>query len=159
MPHAEQSITIVGSLDEIFAITNDIARWPELFLEYRQARVLESARAGRFARLDFELTNAEGQTWRSWRILDYEAHIAIAQREAPLFPFRYMHLTWRYEPIEAATRMTWIQDFEMDPKAPVTDEQALAGMLEHMAKNQVRFKQVLEGKAGKVATQEGTRPS
>ena len=144
MPRAEQSIIISGDPDQIFAITNDIARWPDLFVEYRHACVLTSHRSGRFARLEFELGNAEGQTWRSWRILDYEERVAIAQRGTPMFPFRYMHLTWCYEPVEGGVRMTWIQDFEMDPNAPVTNEQALARMLEHMATNQGHFKQVLE---------------
>ncbi len=43
--------------------------------------------------------------------------------------------------------MTWIQDFEMDPKAPVTNEQALARMVSHMQENQKHFKQVLESQA------------
>jgi aromatase len=144
MPRAQRCITIRGDIDRIFAITNDIARWPKLFVEYRHARVLKQQRDGRFARLDFELANAEGQTWQSWRLLDYEEHIAVAQRRTPLFPFLYMHLTWLYEPTSAGVQMTWIQDFEMDPHAPVTNEQALAYMHDHMEKNQAQFKRVLE---------------
>jgi hypothetical protein len=40
--------------------------------------------------------------------------------------------------------MTWIQDFEADPNAPLTNEQALARMVSHMQNNQEHFKQVLE---------------
>ena len=144
MPRAEQSIIISGDPDHIFAVTNDIARWPDLFVDYRYARLLTSQRSGRFAKLEFELGNAEGQIWRSWRMLDYEKRLAIAQRETPMFPFRYMHLTWSYEQTESGVQMTWIQDFEMDPNAPVTNEQALASTLEHMATNQMHFKHVLE---------------
>lgn len=144
MPQAEQSIVIRGDIDTIFAVTNDIEHWSELFVEYGQARVLSSRREGRFARIDFELTNAEGQTWQSWRLLDYETHIAVAQREAPLFPFRYMHITWRYETVDEGVRMTWVEDFEADPNAPFNNEQALPYMLKHMAENQARFKEVLE---------------
>ncbi len=153
MPRAEQSIVIRGDVDQIFTITNDIERWPELFKEYQHARVLAIYRSGRFARLDFELTNAEGETWQSWRILDYEARVAIAQRGAPMFPFRYMHLAWRYEQVEEGVKLTWIQDFEMDPNAPVNNDQALARMLAHMAHNQEHFKEILEAqqeKAGNV---------
>lgn len=150
MPRAEASIIIAGDADRIFAITNDIARWPDLFLEYRGARVLSTVRHERFARLDFELTNAEGATWRSWRILDYEQRIAIAQRQAPLFPFKYMHLTWSYEPVEQGVKMTWVQDFEMDPEAPTSNEQAITMMVAHMQKNQERFKSVLEAEKEKV---------
>ena len=151
MPQASASITIRGDADQIFAITNDIARWPQLFKEYSHARILSSQRDGRFARLEFELTNEEGQTWQSWRILDFQERVAIAQRGTPKFPFLYMHLTWSYEPVEGGVRMTWIQDFEMDPKAPVTNEQALARMVKHMQANQEHFKQVLESQAQMVA--------
>ena len=144
MPQAQASIIIAGDHDHVFAITNDIARWPELFNEYNQARVLSFHRDGRFAKVEFELTNQEGETWQSWRILDFQERVAIAQRGTPMFPFHYMHLTWRYEAVEGGVHMTWIQAFEMDPQAPVTNEQVLVRMTEHMQKNQERFKQVLE---------------
>src|SRR5579885_299691 len=144
MPQAEASIIIHGDPDQIFAITNDISRWPELFKEYRGARILDFQRDGRFARIDFELTNEEGQVWQSWRILDYQKRVAIAQRGEPKYPFVYMHLTWTYEPVEEGVRMTWNQAFEIDPKAPFTNEQALANMTNHMQSNQEHFKQVLE---------------
>ncbi len=144
MPQAKASITIRGDADQIFATTNDIARWPELFKEYSQAHVLSSQRDGRFAKLVFELTNEEGQTWQSWRILDFQERVAIAQRGTPKFPFLYMHLTWSYEVVEDGVQMTWLQDFEMDPKAPATNEQALSRMVNHMQENQKHFKHVLE---------------
>lgn len=144
MPQAQASIVIDGDPDQIFAITNDIARWPELFKEYRGAKVLSFQRFSRFARIEFELTNEEGETWQSWRILDFEKREAIAQRSAPKYPFHYMHLTWTYEPTSEGTRMTWIQDFEMDSKAPVTNEQVMVRMTNHMEKNQEHFKHVLE---------------
>jgi aromatase len=147
MPQARASITIHGDADQIFAITNDITRWPELFQEYAHARVLASQRHGRFAKLEFELTNEEGQTWCSWRILDFQERVTIAQRGTPKFPFLYMHLTWLYEPTDGGVQMTWIEDFEMDPHAPVTNEQALAHMVSRMQANQEHFKHVLESQA------------
>src|SRR5213083_950540 len=148
MPQARASIMIGGDADQIFAITNDIARWPELFKEYSHARILSSQRDGRFAKLEFELTNEEGQTWRSWRILDFQERTAIAQRGTPKFPFLYMHLTWLYEAVDGGVIMTWIQVFEMDPKASLTNEQVVVRMTNHMEKNQEHFKHVLEAQAG-----------
>lgn len=144
MPQAQASVVIKGDPDQIFAITNDIARWPELFEEYRGAKILSFHRDGRFARIEFELTNEEGEVWQSWRILDYEKREAIAQRGTPKFPFHYMHLTWTYQSVDEGVLMTWIQAFEMDPKAPVTNEQVLVRMTAHMEGNQEHFKQVLE---------------
>src|SRR5579884_325964 len=94
MPQAVASIFVAGDPDQIFAITNDIAQWPNLFREYNAAKILSFERDGRFARIEFELTNQEGATWQSWRILDYQKREAIAQRGTPKFPFHYMHLTW-----------------------------------------------------------------
>ncbi len=147
MPQAQSSIVIRGDADKIFAITNDIARWPELFHEYRQAKVLSFDRFDRFAKVVFQLTNAEGETWQSWRILDFQERMAIATRGTPKFPFLYMHLTWTYESVEDGVRMTWLQDFEMDPKAPVTNEQVVINMNNHMQENQKHFKEILEAMA------------
>src|SRR5215469_10438382 len=123
MPQAQASIVINGDVDEIFAITNDIERWPELFHEYHGSKVLSYDRDDRFAKVVFQLTNAEGETWQSWRILDFQEHIAIAQRGTPMHPFKYMHLTWYYEAVEEGVKMTWIQDFEVDPSISLTNEQ------------------------------------
>jgi aromatase len=144
MPQAQASIVINGDPDKIFAISNDIARWPELFKEYRGAKILSLQHDGRFARIEFELTNEEGEVWQSWRILDYQKREAIAQRGTPKYPFHYMHLTWTYEPGEDGVLMTWTQAFEMDPKAPLSNEQVLVNMTKHMEANQKHFKQILE---------------
>lgn len=144
MPQAEASIVIKGDVDDIFAITNDISRWPELFKEYRGATILNYERDGRFARVDFELVSEEGAKWQSFRILDFARRIAIAQRGEPKFPFIYMHLTWTYKPVEEGVRMTWNQAFEVDPKAPFSNEQAVVNMVNHMKDNQAHFKEVLE---------------
>jgi len=150
MPQAVRSIVIKGDLDQIFNITNDIDRWSELFVEYQHSKVLEKERYGRFTWLKFELGNPQGQTWQSWRMLDHQEHIAFAQREKPMFPFKYMHLTWKYEQVEDEILMTWIQDFEMDSKAPKTNEEALEFMIYHMEENQKHFKEVLEAGFAKV---------
>lgn len=148
MPQATQSIFIQGDPHQIFALTNDIERWPALFHEYSSARVLSTEHSGFFTLLKFELSNAQGETWRSWRLLNHKDLNAIAQRSDPMFPFAYMHLAWNYEPVGEGVQMTWTQDFEMDPKAPVTNEGALARMLAHMAENQSNFKRILESPEG-----------
>lgn len=149
MPQASASIVIQQDIDTVFEISNSIDRWPELFEEYSEAKILSFVRHERFARIDFQLTNAQGETWQSWRILDYEKHIAIAQRGNPLYPFAFMHLNWLYEPVEDGVRMTWVQNFEVDPKAPLTNDQVLKNMTSHMQKNQVRFKEIIERMAEK----------
>ena len=144
MPRASRSIFIKGTPDEVFALTNDIPRWTELYTNMAQARVISLERDGRFGKLVFELTNKEGRTWRAWRILDYTDLVAMSRRDAPSFPYVFHHLTWRYEPAEGGTLMTWTDDFEMDPASPIKNEVSLQPMLEHMAEAQENFKTVIE---------------
>lgn len=148
MPQARTSITIKGDLDKIFEMTNDIGRWHELYNEYHKTKVLSLHRDGRFAKIEFEITDENNYTWRSWRILDYKEHIAVAQRGEPKFPYIYMHLTWLYEPTDDGVVMTWIHDVEMDPKAPYSNEQVVPHMIEHMQANQRSFKRVIESMLG-----------
>jgi len=144
MPRASRSIFVKGTPDEVFALTNDIPRWTELYTNMAQAKVISFERDGRFGKLVFELTNKEGRTWRAWRILDFTDRIAMSRRDAPSFPYVFHHLTWRYEPVEEGTLMTWTDDFEMDPQSPIKNEVSLQPMLEHMAEAQENFKKVIE---------------
>ena len=40
MAHTKNSITIKAPYDRVFDITNDIERWPDLFDEYKDAKIL-----------------------------------------------------------------------------------------------------------------------
>jgi aromatase len=148
MPHIENSIIIQENTGKVFAITNDIDRWPMLFDEYSGARVTRREEEGRFTKLVFQLSNAEGRSWQSWRLLDHKEFVAIAEREEPLFPFLYMHLKWSYVPVPEGTRMTWMQNFELDPAFETPVEAAVENMQEHTRKNQQRIKRLIE--AGEV---------
>ena len=144
MPRASRSIFVKGDPERVFELTNDIPRWTELYTNMAAAKIISFEREGRFAKLVFELTNKEGRTWRAWRILDFQERIAMSRRDAPSFPYVFHHLTWRYEPVEGGTLMTWTDDFEMDPESPIKNEVALEPMLEHMTEAQENFKRVLE---------------
>ena len=143
MPRIQHSISIARSPEDVFRITNDIERWPELFNEYSKAKVLKYEEAGRFAKLTFQLSNQDA-TWRSWRLLDFQELVAIAEREDPLYPFAYMHLKWTYTPEGNGTLMTWTQDFEMDPKFEVPLETVIERMKSHTRENQQRIKEIIE---------------
>ncbi|HEY6748098.1 MAG TPA: SRPBCC family protein [Mycobacteriales bacterium] len=147
MPRLQHSTTISRPAREVFDITNDIARWKELFNEYNESEVVSREDCGRFVKLVFRLKNARGMEWQSWRILDREELIAVAQRQDPMLPFRYMHLTWTYEDVDDGTRMTWTQDFEFDPAAGLDEAEVLAWMDAHGRDNQLRIKDLLESGA------------
>ncbi|MBW2221838.1 MAG: SRPBCC family protein [Deltaproteobacteria bacterium] len=144
MAHTKNSITIKAPYDRVFDITNDIERWTELFEEYTEAKII--SREGN--KITFQLTNNQGNSWRSWRLLDKENRVCTAQREEPLFPFKYMNLKWTYEEGGEDVKMTWEQDFEMDPKAKFNDEQAEELINKHSVENMKRIKELIE--SGKV---------
>lgn len=144
MARTENSIIIKAPYNRVFDITNDIERWPELFAEYKEAKILK--REGN--EITFQLTNQEGHSWRSSRILDKENKVCTAQREEPLFPFKYMNLKWTYEEGEEEVKMIWVQDFEMDPKAKYNDAQAEELINKHSVENMKRIKELIE--SGKV---------
>jgi aromatase len=147
MPRIQHQIYIGCPPAEVFALTNDIDRWTELFDAYTHSEVLRREDAGRFTVLTFRLRNREGLDWRSWRILDHEALVTVSERESPLYPFAFMHLRWTYEPSGSGTTMTWTQDFELSPDYPVPTGEMRDRMDVHGHHNQARIKAYLEGGA------------
>jgi aromatase len=140
MAHTKNSISINAPYDRVFDLTNDIECWPELFDEYTEGKILN--REGN--KITFQLTNNQGNSWRSSRILDKENKVCTAQREDPMFPFKYMNLKWTYEEGEEGVTMTWEQDFEMDPKAKFNDAQAEELINKHSVENMKRIKELIE---------------
>jgi len=144
MARIQQSIVIHEQPDQVFAIINDIERWPLLFNEYHGASILKREDDGRYTKLIFQLTNAEGSSWRSTRLLDHQELIATAEREEPLYPFLYMHLKWSCEAVPEGTKMTWKQDFEMDPGIDTPLPTILERMNAHTRENQLSIKAKIE---------------
>ena len=69
MPRIENSVIVNADPRAVFDLTNDITRWPDIFNEYSGARVISQADEGRFTEIIFELSDPEGSSWRSWRLL------------------------------------------------------------------------------------------
>ncbi|MCK5213834.1 MAG: SRPBCC family protein [Candidatus Omnitrophica bacterium] len=145
MGHTKNSIIIDAPYDLVFDISNHIERWTELFGdEYVKADVL--SREGN--RIEFRLTDKDGNSWTSFRLLYKEHNFAYAQKNEPAFPFNYMKIIWLYTHQDDGILMTWIQDFEMDPKfTKFTDEQIAGFVNEHSQHNMKIFKEVIEKEA------------
>ncbi|MDD4294547.1 MAG: SRPBCC family protein [Candidatus Omnitrophica bacterium] len=140
MAHTVNSILINASYDKVFDMSNDISRWKEFFEEYKESDIIE--KTGN--KLVFKLTNENGNSWQSYRLLFKEDKMAYASRIEPMFPFEYMKIIWLYREIDEAVEMTWIQDFKMDSKAKFTDEQVEDLINEHSRVNLQRFKKIIE---------------
>jgi aromatase len=144
MGHTCNSIIINAPYDLVFDISNDIPRWTELFGgEYKEAKVI--GKEGN--KITFRLTDDEGKSWQSFRLLFKENYFAYAEREEPKFPFKYMKIIWLYTPKADGIEMTWIQHFNMDDKAKFTDEQVEAFINTHSQENLKRFKEIIEKEA------------
>lgn len=140
MGHTCNSIIINAPYDLVFDISNDIPRWTELFGgEYKKAEVVK--KEGN--KITFRLTDDEGKSWQSWRLLFKENYFAYAEREEPKFPFKYMKIIWLYTPKPEGIAMTWIQHFEMDEKAKFNDEQVEGFINKHSKDNLKIFKEVI----------------
>jgi aromatase len=144
MGHTNNSILINAPYDKIFDISNDVERWTVLFGgEYKEAKILK--RDGN--RITFSLTDDEGRSWQSFRLLFKDDYFAYAQKLPPEFPFKYMKIIWLYTPQPDGILMTWIQDFHMDEKAGVTDQQVEDMINKHSQENMLIFKRIIEQEA------------
>ena len=146
MGHTCNSVIISAPYDKIFDISNDIPRWTELFGgEYKKAEVVK--KEGN--KITFRLTDDEGKSWQSWRLLFKENYFAYAEREEPKFPFKYMKIVWLYTAKPEGTELTWIQHFEMDAQAKFNDQQVEGFINTHSKDNLKIFKEVIEREAKK----------
>ena len=144
MGHTCNSIIIKAPYDLVFDISNDIPRWTELFgSEYKKAEIVK--KEGN--RITFRLTDDEGKSWVSWRLLYKDRYFTYAEREEPKFPFKYMKIVWLYTPKPEGIELTWIQYFEMDEKAKFNDEQVEGFINKHSKDNLLIFKRLIEGEA------------
>lgn len=144
MGQTVNSILIEAPYDLVFDISNDIERWTELFGgEYTEARILK--REGN--KLTFKLTDDEGNSWQSFRLLFKDNNFAYAQKLEPTFPFDYMKIIWLYTPVPGGILMTWIQFFTMAKVAKFDDEKVEGLINKHSKDNLKIFKEVIEKEA------------
>jgi aromatase len=146
MGHTCNVIVINAPYEKVFDISNDITRWTELFgAEYKKSEVVK--KEGN--KITFRLTDEDDKTWQSFRLLYKEHYFAYAQRETPLFPFKYMKIIWVYTLKPEGVEMAWIQHFEMDEKAKFNDAQVEGFINEGSQHNLKIFKSIIEKEAQK----------
>lgn len=112
--YTHNTIVILKDFDTVFDLTNDIELWPQLFTEYKEAKVLErDGNAVTFQLTTFPEGERASRTWVSTRIIDKPGKKAEAQRVKQAFPFEMMKICWTYEqlPQNVGTVMTWEQKF------------------------------------------------
>jgi aromatase len=144
--HTDNEIVIDAPVDTVWAEANDLAQWLVLFAgEYERVEVLDDSGG----RVTFRITtkpqdDGRQYSWVSERVPDAEQRRVIARR-IETGPFLYMHIVHEYIPVGDATRLRWVQDFEMRPGAPFTDQQMAARIDHGSTQNLARHKEVIEG--------------
>lgn len=120
--HTDNEIVINAPIDLVWAMTNDIESWTELFSEYAEATIMHYQGDTVVFRLALH-PDADGRTW-SWvsaRTPDPVTRTVRAHR-VQTGPFKYLSIFWEYLSTEdGGTRMRWVQDFEMKPGLPLDD--------------------------------------
>ncbi|MFE7130741.1 cupin domain-containing protein [Streptomyces sp. NPDC057638] len=118
--HTDNHIDIDAPLGYVWNRTNDLRAWPELFSEYASVEILEEDESSAVFRLTMH-PDEQGHSW-SWvseRRWDTAARVVKARRVVT-GPFEFMNITWTFEELGPdATRMRWVQDFQMRPDAPL----------------------------------------
>jgi len=155
--HTENEVVIAAPLDDVWAITNDVAGWPNLFSEYAEADIL--GRDG--DTVTFRLTmhpdeNGTRWSWVSQRTADVATRTVRAQR-VETGPFEFMDIHWSYEEVPGGTRMRWAQDFAMKPGAPVDTAGMTARIDANSPVQMALIKERIEARVG--AGPAGTAPA
>lgn len=129
--HTENEITVDAPLEYVWAVTNNVRDWPDLFTEYASVEVLDETAD----EVTFRLTmhpdeNGQKWSWVSTRKLDRPTWSVDAHR-VETGPFEYMNLRWTYQAVGVDhTLMRWQQDFAMKPSAPI-DDAGMQARLDH----------------------------
>lgn len=121
--HTENSVVIAAPLRLVWDLTNDVAGWTGLFTEYQSVQIIEQrGDTVRFRLTMYPDENGVIWSWVSERTAD-PARREVHAHRVETGPFEYMRIHWRYAEVPGGTRMTWTQDFDMRPTAPVTTAQ------------------------------------
>src|SRR4051812_35474814 len=149
--HTDNSVLIDAPLDLVWAMTNDVPRWPQLFSEYAEAEVVgEHDNVVRFRLRTHPDPQGRVWSWVSERELD-RAALLVRARRIETGVFKYMNLVWEYLPEPGGIRLRWVQDFEMKAEAH-TDDAGMADYLNRASQaQQQHIKQCVEAAVASAA--------
>lgn len=143
MPVITCTILVDAPVEFTFDISNRVDQWPEMIPEYLKSEIFR--RVGRT--IWFRLTNLEGASWVSWRML-LPPLVAYAERHDPIAPFAFNQITWTYAALPGnRSQMTWDMCFELDDEHKPVEAEWVARMTEHTEANQEAMRMYIESLA------------
>jgi ribosome-associated toxin RatA of RatAB toxin-antitoxin module len=135
------AIEVHANMRHVFAISNDVLRWPEIMIGYKRTTII--GRQGH--KLWFEILHSNGASWKSWRVVRPDLNFAYAERFKPKEPFQFMHILWTYKEVETnLTAMKWDMEYELANERDPNSEQLHKMLADHTPSNLARMKQFIE---------------
>jgi ribosome-associated toxin RatA of RatAB toxin-antitoxin module len=111
--HIENSIVIKGKLEDVYALAEDVERYPEFIKGYEGSKVL--GREGNKATIERVVEIMGNQiTWKSVATFHKNEGIEFKQIEGPL---KGMIAKWTFQRATEGTKIIITHDFEL--KAPI----------------------------------------
>lgn len=160
MGYTVNSIIIKKDIEELFYIINNIKNWPMLH-GYKDAELIEKKRLvddklqivfkivgnpeeDEDENHEHEEEESHPESWVSQRTIDKKTYSARGVRLEPIYPFKHWILDILLTKEDEGTRMSWIQDFRIDPKTGHTDEE-IEGYINKGSKEELKiFKDKIE---------------
>jgi ribosome-associated toxin RatA of RatAB toxin-antitoxin module len=150
MARTDNDVIINAPMALVWRLTNDLARWPDLFTEYAAVEVLESSPRGILFRLTTR-PDEQGVVW-SWVSLrrpDPDTRTVQSHR-VETGPFQYMRIRWEYEAVGGAVRLRWLQDFAVKPETGLRDEDVTVRLNRTSAQQLAHIRDRVEQLAGQL---------
>jgi aromatase len=141
MPVIRRSIIVEAPIDVTFDTSNRLTDWPHMMHDYAHVEILRDE--GR--KIWFKITQVNGSSWVSWRVVSPEGRFALAERHEPRHPFEFMQIIWTYlDQSPHRTEMTWEMNFELPQAAQEKLAQAIEHISAHTESNQAKMKTYIE---------------
>ncbi|WP_049579155.1 SRPBCC family protein [Nocardiopsis sp. SBT366] len=143
----QYSTIIDAPYDLVWEVTNDVARWTDLFPGHASVDVIHhEGDTVRFRITKHPDEQGRVMTWVSDRTMYRDEGEARAVR-VETGPFEYMHLRWVYEDLPEGVRLTWHYEFTAKADAPYDDTWMKAHFDESVPRELEGVRNTLEARA------------
>ncbi|HEX5494327.1 MAG TPA: SRPBCC family protein [Mycobacteriales bacterium] len=142
--HTDNEVVVAAPMELVWAMTNDVPSWPDLFSEYASAEVIgQDGQTIRFRLTMHPDEQGNAWSWVSERTPDPATRTVRASRVEPGW-FEHMDIRWEYRPVDGGVAMRWIQDFRMRSDSPVDDATMTRRINQNSVVQMTRIKGIVE---------------
>ncbi|WP_437286183.1 aromatase/cyclase [Sorangium sp. So ce406] len=110
----QHTIEVAADVDDAYALSTDVERWPQIFPPCKGAQVIERTDRSQLVEIT-ALANGRLMTWRSIRELSPEQRAISFRQVQPSPLLSAMEGTWRFFPVQTGTLIVLEHRFEVKP--------------------------------------------